>query len=151
MTQMELNEGKGRPGPPSGGTPGPWVAPSDRRDRWVRGAGGVGVCQLPVPQEVSPSFPHLQVEAAFRISADAALIAAAPDMLRALRDLLPLAESRAEDMDESADLAEGDPTCPADQAAEARAFATHAAERVEAARRLISDLVAPAIAKAEGR
>lgn len=69
-------------------TPGPWQAPTDRRERWIRGDRGLGVCLLPRPGDLSENLSR-KIEHAFRIAADASLIAAAPALLAALRDLLP--------------------------------------------------------------
>lgn len=78
-------------------SPGPWKAPTDRRDRWIRAANSVGVCQLPRPGDLSEQ-PDRKVEHAFRIAADANLIAVGPAMLAALRELTVCAEAAGWDL-----------------------------------------------------
>jgi hypothetical protein len=74
-------------------SPAPWVRPTDRRDRWICSAlasgARIGVCMMPKPSDFSEDLSRM-IEHGQRIAADMALIAAAPELLAALEDVLPL-------------------------------------------------------------
>lgn len=105
-------------------TPGPWHV--DAPQYWADIHAATGERVATADAEIGEDTTR----------ANARLIAAAPDLLRLLDALIPLAESRAEDMAENAQDMEGDENWSDEDRAAERDAAVNAWKHVEEARAL---------------